>query len=412
MSEPQLIDHLFRHEYGKLVAVLTRIFGLSQLERVEDAVQDTFAKALLAWRNQPPDNPEAWLMRAARNRVVDLIRQGNTAHKHHDAATFEVHPQQVAQLFLDEEIQDSQLRMVFTACHPSLQPADQIAFALKAISGFSQKEIAAALLLKEETIKKRLQRARKQIASSGVAFDVPTGPALQSRLEAVLEVIHLLFNEGFHSTRQDHVIREELCGEALRLCRMVLQREDLRSGPGYGLLALMCFHSARLNSKTAADGTLVSLRDQDRSLWYTPLADMGRAALTKSFDYPDGGAFRIEAAIASQHHAAPSYAQTNWPAVCALSEELTARLPSPMTWLNLAMVHIEAGNATRAKDILTHLDPTALQQRAYLYHGAWAEVHVSFGDHHAALEALDCALNLVHNNAERQFLLSRRGQIN
>lgn len=193
MESDAIIDHLFRHQHGRMVAILTRIFGLSNLEIIEDAVQDTFIKAMGTWRNGMPDNPEAWLTQAAKNRMIDLFRKlksekERAAYMESGTSTISVN-----ELFLDDEIADSQLRMIFTACHPQLDPRDQIAFALKTIAGFSQKEIASALLLKEEAIKKRLSRARKAIGIKSISFEIPQGEQLNQRMIRVLEVLYLLF---------------------------------------------------------------------------------------------------------------------------------------------------------------------------------------------------------------------------
>ncbi|MEE9408474.1 MAG: sigma-70 family RNA polymerase sigma factor [Polaribacter sp.] len=187
--ETKLIDHLFRHHSGKMVSVLTRIFGLSNLEIIEDAVQDTFLKASITWRKQQPENPEAWLTKAAKNRVVDIFRKLKSEQKHFPEIKAGMSSIAINELFLDTEIEDAQLRMIFTACHPKLNAKDQIVFALKTISGFSTKEIASALLSKEETIKKRLLRARKTIKGRNLEFKIPIGIELSERIENVLKVI-------------------------------------------------------------------------------------------------------------------------------------------------------------------------------------------------------------------------------
>jgi RNA polymerase sigma factor (sigma-70 family) len=193
MGEPKLVDHLFRHQYGKMVAILTKYFGLSQLEIIEDAIQDTFIKAMMTWRNQKPDNPEAWLNKVAKNRTIDLLRKNQ-------AELIRINQIENGQsailaddIFLDHEIEDSQLRMIFTACHPKLDLKNQIAFALKTIAGFGTKEIASALLLKEETVKKRLVRAKKTIAEESISFEIPDKKNLPERLNGLLNVIYLTF---------------------------------------------------------------------------------------------------------------------------------------------------------------------------------------------------------------------------
>lgn len=227
MALESKMDHLFRHQYGKMVSILTRIFGLSNLELIEDAVQDTFLKASIKWRNRIPENPEAWLTTASKNRVIDLLRKLTSENNAIDKIASGTSSISINNLFLDEEIEDSQLRMIFTACHPSLKPQDQIAFALKTISGFSGKEISAALLLNEDTVKKRLQRARTTIKNKMISFDLPESKSLQKRLNRVHEAIYLIFNEGFHSLKKDTLIRQELCGEALRLCKLILKKLNL-----------------------------------------------------------------------------------------------------------------------------------------------------------------------------------------
>jgi len=236
--EPKLIDHLFRHHSGKMVSVLTRIFGLQHLDIIEDAVQDTFIKASLSWRKEQPEYPEAWLTKAAKNRVLDIFRTLKAKKNNSLHITQGTDAIAINELFLDAEIEDAQLRMIFTACHPKLDPRDRISFALKTVSGFSIKEIASALLTKEETIKKRLLRARKAIKSANLQFNIPQGKDLQERLDSVLEVLYLIFNEGFHSNSKDQLIREDLCGEALRLCKIIAQPS---TNPIPRMLCAICF---------------------------------------------------------------------------------------------------------------------------------------------------------------------------
>ena len=266
MTLENKMDHLFRHQYGKMVSILTRIFGLSHLETIEDAVQDTFLQASIKWRKKIPENPEAWLTASAKNRVIDLLRKlksENSKLNRIDRGTASI---SINNLFLEHEIEDSQLRMIFTACHPILKPKDQIAFALKTIAGFSGKEIASALLLSEETVKKRLQRASKTIKEKQISFELPISKNIDERLNRVHEVIYLIFNEGFHSNRKEMLIRKDLCGEALRLCKLVLKRKDFRTGSGYALFSLLCFHASRLDSKTDSSGKIIDLKNQKQKL--------------------------------------------------------------------------------------------------------------------------------------------------
>lgn len=399
-----MVDHLFRHQYGRMVAILTRIFGLAHLETIEDAVQDTFANALLAWRTGPPDDPEAWLMRAARNRVVDLFRKVQAdGHRHRRIASG---PASIAinELFLDDEIADSQLRMIFAACHPDLDPREQIAFALKTISGFSTHEIATALLLKEETVKKRLLRARAMVRERNIAFAIPQGRELTQRLDRVLDVLYLIFNEGFHSNRQNTIIDKELCGEALRLCKTLLTHSTTRTSVVYALFALMCFHSARLDSRMNEAHELLDLRDQDRSTWYFPLIALGNDAMTKAMENDHLSKYHYEAAIAAEHLKAAHFNDTDWDRILMWYERLDALAPSPMNTLNRAMVHLQRNDAAAAAALLRAMDPDTLAQRAYLYHGAWGEYHTLVDQRDQARAAYTAALGLVRNNAEREHM--------
>lgn len=411
MSQQKIVDHLFRHHYGKMVSVLTRIFGLAHLETIEDAVQDTFAKAVQAWRHQIPENPEAWLTKAAKNRTIDLFRklkadQNRLPHLESGPSAIAIND-----LFLDTEIEDSQLRMIFTACHPTLNPRDQISFALKTVAGFSQREIASALLLKEETIKKRLSRARKSIKENDLAFKIPQGKELPVRLDRVLEVLYLIFNEGFHSNHTEMVIRKELCGEGMRLCKLLLGNEYTRSDKAYALFALMSFHSARLDSKANALNELVDLRNQDRSKWHAPLIMMGNTAMEKAVKEGVYSSYHYEAAIAWEHLTSRDFDSTNWEKILMWSERLAAIQPSAFTSLNIAMVHIQLAQFETASNMLVEIDPMSLEQRAYLYYGAWAEYYTKTGEMRKAIKSLDTAIAHVSNIAEKNYLIRKKKEI-
>lgn len=408
MMEPKMMDHLFRHQFGKMVSILTRIFGLEHLDTIEDAVQDTFVKATIAWRDQVPDNPEAWLTQAAKNRAIDLFRKFNAEKARipkidHGPASMAIYD-----LFLDNEIEDSQLRMIFAACHLALNPKDQLSFSLKTISGFSSKEIASALLLKEETVKKRLTRARKAIQTQGIFFEIPQGNDLPRRLNRVLEVIYLIFNEGFHSNRQDILIRQELCGEAIRLCKMLLKNKFTNTSPAYALFALMCFHAARLESKVSPTNEIIDLEHQDRSQWHRPLITLGNHAMIKAVENDEYSSYHIEAAIAAEHLHAPSFKATNWEKILMWYKKLYDLQPSPMTLLNIAMVTLQVGDLEEVHQLLAAIDSKELEQRAYLYFGAWAEYYFKQGQQTDALASIDRALELVQNEAERQFLIKKK----
>ncbi len=406
-QENHIIDHLFRHQHGKMVAILTRIFGLQHLETIEDAVQDTFVKAMMTWRNQLPENPEAWLTKAAKNRAVDLLRKIKLNTNKLEKVDSSYSKDYIEELFLEHHIEDSQLRMIFTACHPVLNPKDQIAFALKTIAGFSQNEIAAALLLKPETIKKRLQRARKTIKEKQIAFVLPPQEELVNRLQRVHEVLYLIFNEGWYSNHKEFLIRKELCGEAIRLKQILLRKETLRNGAGYALFALMCFHSARLSSRLDDNLEIISLKKQDRTKWFVPLIHLGNEAMKKSLSFNDYSIYHLEASIALEHLKSPSFDRTNWNEILRLYQQMYYLQKDELIALNIAMIYIIIYQFEQAKEWIEIVEVNSLEQRSYLYYGVKAEYFKNLNDIPQALQCLTEALDRTNNVVEKEFLLKK-----
>ena len=406
--ETKLIDHLFRHHSGKMVSVLTRIFGLSNLEIIEDAVQDTFLKASISWRKKQPDNPEAWLTQTAKNRVIDIFRKLKAEQKQFPKFKNGIETNSINELFLDAEIEDAQLRMIFTACHPKLDPKDQISFALKTISGFSIKEIASALLTKEETIKKRLIRARKTIKTTNLEFKIPQGEELKQRIESVLAVIYLIFNEGFHSNKKEILIQKELCGEAIRLCKMLLKNKHTQTSNAYALFALMCFHSSRLDAKINTENELLDLKNQDRNKWSYPLIQLGNAMMHKAVETERFSNYHYEAAIAAEHIKAPNFEQTNWDKILHWYKCLYELNPTTSLLLTMAVVCLQNENYLKANYYFEQINPNDLAQRAYLFYGAKADYFSKINKKKEALKFIDLALEKVTNKLEREFLEKKK----
>jgi len=402
------IDHLFRHHSGKMVSVLTRIFGLQHLDIIEDAVQDTFIKASITWRKQKPEHPEAWLTKAAKNRVLDIFRTLKSQKNNLPNITQGTDAIAINELFLDAEIEDAQLRMIFTACHPKLDPRDRISFALKTVSGFSIKEIASALLTKEETIKKRLLRARKAIKKANLQFNIPQGKTLQERLDSVMEVLYLIFNEGFHSNSKDQLIRTELCGEALRLCKLLLKHKQTQLPESYALFALMCFHSARLEAKKSANNEVLDLKQQDRTLWHFPLIQLGNTMMHKAVETEVFSCYHYEAAIAAEHLQAETFENTNWTKILHWYNELYELQPMPSHLLTMAVICIQTKNYKTADTYFKQLQPEDLEQRAYLYYAAKADYFAETNNYNEALVQLDMALKTVTNTLEKAYLLKKQ----
>src|ERR1700744_5032876 len=269
-----LVDHLFRLEAGKMVAILTRLFGLHNLELAEDVLQDTLHQALHDWSLAGiPDNPEGWLMVVAKRKAINTIKREKFYRSFAGDMDALLKSEWTAaytmdQVFLEHEIRDSQLRMIFTCCHPALPMEGQLALTLKTLCGFTIPEIAAALLTTESNINKRLYRAKEKIRNEEIPFTVPSGRHLLPRLDAVLLVIYLLFNEGYNSSGDNAVIRQDLCLEAMRLA-MLLTDKAVTNGyqPVYALLALLCLHSARFDARLDTNNSLIVLEEQDRGRW-------------------------------------------------------------------------------------------------------------------------------------------------
>jgi len=407
----KIIDHLFRHQFGKMVSVLTRIFGLEHIELIEDAVQDTFIKALKVWPNNAPENTEAWLMTAAKNRTLDLFRKYKSDSNKHIKFASGPASLNLSELFLDHEIDDSQLRMIFTACHPLLDNKEQIAFALKTIGGFSIPEIGTALMIKPETIKKRLQRSRKKIRQEHISFSIPIGKELNDRLQRVLEVMYLIFNEGFHSSKQEILVRKDLCGEAIRLVKLILKKPSLRQPDVYALFALMCFHSARLDSKINENNEIIDIRNQDRSQWYYPLIALGNEAMNKALAIDQNlSIYHYEAAIASEHLRAASFVATNWSIILEWYLKIYKSNPSSVALLNIAIVNLQLGKTETALETLQDIDVSQLAQRSYLFYGAFAEYYFIKKEYDLAIRDIDKALDHVQNNSEKEYLKNKKQQ--
>jgi RNA polymerase sigma factor (sigma-70 family) len=340
----RLVDGFFRHESGRLVAALTRVFGVRNLELAEDVVQASLIEALETWSVAGvPDNPSGWLYRVARNRGLDALRrEGNALRLAPEVAATHGDDAGAAltEVLLPGEIPDAQLRMMFACCHPGLPPRSRVALTLNTLCGFHPREIGAAFLSTEATARKRLTRAKRQLRDRG-DIEVPAGEALRARLDDLHQVLYLLFNEGYNSSHPDQVIRKELCREAIRLAEMLTDHPLCATPAGWALLALMRLHAARFDARLDADGELILLADQDRSTWDRRLLADGLRALDRAAEGDDATAYHLEAGIAAHHSLAPSFAQTDWQAILTHYDMLLRRSPSPVVELNRAIVLAE-----------------------------------------------------------------------
>jgi RNA polymerase sigma factor (sigma-70 family) len=411
-SPQQLVDHLFRHEAGKMIAVLTRIFGIHNLELVEDTVQETFLKALQVWKfGAMPDNPSAWLMQVARNRTVDLIRRQQKFADVSSELSMRLQSDTenaIQHFFLDTEIADSQLRMIFTCCHPEMNPEDQVALTLKTVSGFGVQEIAKALVSSESAIQKRLYRAKEHIREHDIRFEIPMGIALNLRLETVYTVLYLLFNEGYNSSKADELIRYDLCAEAMRLCRLLTEHKMTAQPSGFALLSLMCFQASRFESRLGEDNTIILLHQQDRRKWDRQLMRMGYYYLNASSTGDVLSVYHIESAIAAEHCLAPDFESTNWLAMLGLYDLLLGQKPTPIVRLNRAIILAQTAGVPAAIDTILDIPGiTGMLDQHYIYAAVLGDLYGRVGNVPEARRLLEKAYRLTPSFAEKKLLLEK-----
>lgn len=405
-----LVDHLFRHESGKLVAVLTGIFGPRNLELAEDVVQDTLLKALEHWKfHGVPSNPSAWLFTVARNKALDVVRRERYKKEFADELSALLKSEYTAgttlsQLVQDNDIEDEQLRMMFVCCHPVVAEEGQVALILKTLCGFSIPEIARAFLTSEETIAKRLYRAREQFRKENIRFEIPQVGDLPSRLESVLTAIYLLFNEGYHSSNHDAVIRDDLVEESLRLANLLCNHPSTRQPASLALLALLCFHAARLYSRVDSSNHILTLQHQDRSVWNRELIERGRRFLNLASEGNTVSTYHLEASIAYEHCIAPDFAATNWERILQIYDWLYQLKPNPLVGVNRAIIIAEIKGARAGLDSLEKIPDLETLSNYPLLAATRAEFHVQLGDKAAALQNLNKALMLSSSSAEQELL--------
>ena len=348
----QIVDNLFRHDSGRLVSVLTRIFGAENIDLAEDVVQDSLVEALNQWTYKGiPENPSGWLFTVAKNKALNIIsRERNRKKYTSDVAHFldsewTVQPA-LNHIFSEQQILDDQLRMMFTCCHPSISSDSQVALTLKTLCGFSILEIAKAFLTTEENINKRLVRARQKIRDDKIAFEVPEGMFLETRLAAVLETIYLLFNEGYSASTGNDLIRFELCGEAIRLAGIIAEHQAIQNKSNvYAVLALMYLNSSRFKARTSDRGDILTLAEQDRSQWDLDLMQKGFVFLEKSTVNNTLSIYHILAAISAYHCAARDFESTDWKSILSLYDKLVQIDCTPIVMLNRAIVVAKVNGA-------------------------------------------------------------------
>ena len=415
MEKPQavshLIEHLFRHESAKMIATLTRIFGIEHLSLAEDVVQEALSRALETWPYRGiPEKPSAWIMRASRNLSLDVIRRQKS---------FRAKEAEIAQLmerdgsagetatFSEHEIADDRLRMMFVCCHPVIPSEAQVALALKTLCGFSVAEISHAFLTTEAAIAKRLTRAKQKIQEAHVPFEIPAGDELARRLDSVLQSLYLLFNEGYKASSGEKLVRGELCEEAIRLTELLAQHPAGNHPKTHALLALMLFNAARLAAREDDRGNLLRLEEQDRTRWDQAMIARGMSHLRESAAGGVVSEYHLQAGIAACHATAKDYQSTDWARILSLYDRLMEFDDSPVVALNRAVAVANVHGAKTGLEAVRAIRDSKKLDSYYLLYAVIGELEMRLNNREAAAQEFRKAFELTETKSERAFLLKR-----
>jgi len=415
MVEPtgvsKLVEHLFRDESGKMVATLTRIFGIEHLNLAEDVVQEALSRALQTWPYRGvPQNPSAWIIRASRNLALDVIRRQKIFHaKEAEIARLIERDGSTpgAAIFSEHEIADDRLRMMFVCCHPVIPSEAQVALALKTLCGFSVTEISRAFLTTEAAIAKRLTRAKQKIQEARVPYEIPAGEELARRLDSVLQSLYLLFNEGYKASSGDNLVREELCREAIRLTELLAQHLAGNQPKTHALLALMLLNAARLAAREDREGNLLRLQEQDRTRWNQAMIARGISHLRESAAGDAASEYHLQAGIAACHAMAIHYESTDWDRILSLYDRLTEFDDSPVIALNRAVAVASVRGPKVGLDAVRSIRGREKLSSYYLLYAVIGDLEMRLNNREAAAQEFRKAFELAETKSERAFLLKR-----
>ncbi len=400
------IDHLFRRHAGQMVSVLARHFGYQHLELVEDAVQDALIAAMKRWPfTGEPENPRAWLIETAKNRAIDHLRRAKRSEPIDGIA--DLRGSDPGGSLLSGEIEEDELRMIFSCCDPAIPLDAQVALTLKTVGGFSVSEISRAFLSNDEAVAKMLTRAKAKLRGNGARLEIPSQKQLVERRDAVLKVLYLMFNEGYAASEGDELVRKDLCFEAIRLGNIVALHPKTRSPKANALLAMMHFQAARLETRIDQNGELLLLEDQDRSLWDKRLLSEGLKHFQLSATGHELSTYHLEAEIAAVHAMAPDFRSTDWERILECYDELRRRKFSPVVELNRLVPIEKLRGAELALRELEGLAATHKLSNFNLFYITKAHLLASTGERKAAVAELRSALALTSNIPVQRFVLRR-----
>lgn len=399
----ELVAHLFRHHSARIIASLTRVFGSHHLQLAEDVVQDAMIRALQSWPfSGVPENPAAWLTQVAKRRALDVIRR-EAVWAEKQAALERLLPHNSTEITASNNSEfDDQLALILMCCHPAIPREAQLALTLKVACGFSVAEIARALLAETEAIAKRIVRAKRQIREQGIAMELPA--RLDERLDAVLQVVYLLFNEGYSATQGENLLREDLCVEAIRLGQLLTTHTRTTTPSVHALLALLMLQAARLPTRTTSSGALTLLAEQDRSQWNQSLIAAGMRHLAQAAAGNVVSRYHLQAEIAALHATAASDEETNWPAIASLYNELYQMDSSPIVALNRAVAFARWQGAIAGIRLLSEIEDHPALRHYHLLPAVQAHLWVEAGDVQKAAQYYQRALACNCTEPEHQFL--------
>jgi RNA polymerase sigma-70 factor (ECF subfamily) len=403
------VESVFRSEGGRIIATLIRISG--SFDAAEDAMQEAFAAAVVAWaENGIPDNPGAWITATAHRRLIDAARRERTRQEKEDPLIYETKlaqtkPEEALVEELSNPYPDDRLRLIFTCCHPALNREAQVALTLRTLGGLTTPEIARAFLIPEPTLAQRLVRAKSKIRLAGIPYEIPALEKIPDRLESVQAVLYLIFNEGYAATTGDSLTRRDLCAEAIRLARLLC--ELLPDPENLGLLALMLLQDSRRDARVNDAGDLMTLEEQNRGLWDRAQIAQGLPLIERALRMRRPGPYQLQAAISAVHAQAASADETDWPEIVALYTELLRHHPSPVIELNRAVAVAMSEGFERGLELMDAVGAAGHLEDYYLLHAARADLLRRLGRREEAAAAYRRALDLTGNAIERRYLQRR-----